>query len=46
LAASFFPEDPSLIIQAITNGTATMVSNGSYKPFLSTETGAAAWILE
>jgi hypothetical protein len=42
----FSPEDPSLIIQAITNGTATMVSNGSYKPFLSTEIGAAAWILE
>ncbi len=46
LADSFFPEDPSLIIQAITNGTATMVSDGSYKPFLSTEIGAAAWILE
>jgi hypothetical protein len=46
LADSFFPEDPSLIIQAITNGTATLVSNGSYKPFLSTEIGAATWILE
>jgi hypothetical protein len=46
LADSFFPEDPSLIIQAITNGMATMVSNGSYKPFLSTEIGAATWILE
>jgi hypothetical protein len=46
LADSFFLEDPSLIIQAITSGTATMVSDGSYKPFLSTEIGAAAWILE
>jgi hypothetical protein len=46
LADSFFPEDPTLIIQAITNGTATMVSDGSYKPFLSTEIGAATWILE
>jgi hypothetical protein len=25
---------------------ATMVSDGSYKPFLSTEIGAATWILE
>jgi hypothetical protein len=46
LADSFFPEDPSLIIQAITNGTATLVSDESYKPFLSTEIGAATWILE
>jgi hypothetical protein len=46
LADSFFLEDPSLIIQAITNGMATMVSDGSYKPFLSTEIGAAAWIQE
>jgi hypothetical protein len=46
LADSSFPEDPTLIIQAITNGMATMVSDGSYKPFLSTEIGAAAWILE
>jgi hypothetical protein len=43
---SFFPEDPTLVSQAITSGTATMVSDGSYKPFLSTEIGAAAWILE
>jgi hypothetical protein len=46
LADSFFPEDPSLIMQAITNWTATLVSNRSYKPFLSTEIGAATWILE
>jgi hypothetical protein len=46
LADIFSPEDPSLIIQAITNGRATMVSDRSYKPFLSTEIGAAAWILE
>jgi hypothetical protein len=47
LADSFFPEDPALIIQAITNGTATtMVSDSSYKHLLSTEIGAAAWILE
>jgi hypothetical protein len=43
---SFFLEDPNLIIQAITSGTAVMVSDGSYKPLLSTESGAAAWILE
>ena len=41
----FILEDPLLIAQAITNGTATMVSN-SYKPLLSTTIGAAAWILE
>jgi hypothetical protein len=45
LADSFFPEDSTLIIQAITNVTATMVSDGSYKPFLSTEIGAVSWIL-
>jgi hypothetical protein len=35
-----------LIIQAIVHGTAIMVSDGSYKPLLSTNIGAAAWILE
>jgi hypothetical protein len=43
---SFFPEDPTLVSQAISTGSATMVSDGSYKPLLSTEIGAAAWILE
>jgi hypothetical protein len=28
------------------SGTAIMVSDGSYKPLLLTEIGAAAWILE
>jgi hypothetical protein len=47
LANSFFPADPSLIIQAIVHGPAIMVSDGSYKPLLSTKIGvAAAWILE
>jgi hypothetical protein len=46
IAKSFFPEDPVLITQAIISGTAVMVSDGSYKPLLSTEIGAAAWILE
>jgi hypothetical protein len=46
LQESFFPEDPTPIAQAISAGTAVMVSDGSYKPLLSTEFGAAAWILE
>jgi hypothetical protein len=46
LANWFFPEDPSLVIQAIVNDTVVMVSYGSYKPFLSTEMSVAAWILE
>jgi hypothetical protein len=44
LADSFFPEDPCLVVMAIVNGMAIMVSNGSYKPFLSTR--VASWILE
>jgi hypothetical protein len=47
IADRYFPLDPMLVTQAILNGTAVMVSNGSYKPLLSTEIGAvAAWILE
>jgi hypothetical protein len=46
IAESFFPEDPVLITQAIISGMAVMVSNGLYKPLLSTEIGAAAWVLE
>jgi hypothetical protein len=46
LADSFFPADPSLIRQAIVHGTAIMVSDSSYKPLLSNNIGAAAWILE
>jgi hypothetical protein len=46
LANWFFPEDPSLVIQAIVNDTVVMVRDGSYKPFLSTEISVAAWILE
>lgn len=43
---SFFPEDPTTVAQAISSGTAIMVSDGSYKPLLSTKIGAASWILE
>jgi hypothetical protein len=46
LQENFFPEDPTLISQAITAGIAVMVSDGSYKPLLSTELGAVAWIIE
>jgi hypothetical protein len=46
MADSYFPLDPTLVAQAISNGTAVMVSNGSYKALLSMEIGAAAWILE
>jgi hypothetical protein len=47
LQESFFPAvDPTLIAQAILAGTTVMVSDGSYKPLLSTKIGAAAWILE
>jgi hypothetical protein len=46
IAESYFPPDPTLVAQAISNGTAVMVSDGSYKALLSTEIGAAAWILE
>jgi hypothetical protein len=46
LVDSIFPEDPSLVIQAIINGMAIIVSDGSYIPFLSTVIGTAAWILE
>jgi hypothetical protein len=46
IVASFFPEDPVLITQAIAEGTAVMVSDGWYKPLMSTEIGAASWILE
>ena len=46
IADSYFPPDPTLVAQAISNGTAVMVSDGSYKALLSTEIGAAAWILE
>jgi hypothetical protein len=46
LQESFFPEDPTLISQAIMAGTAVMVSDGSYKPLLSTKLGAVAWIIE
>jgi hypothetical protein len=46
LEDSYFPEDPALVVQAINNGTAIMISDGSYMPLLSTEWGAAAWILE
>jgi hypothetical protein len=44
LADSYFPEDPALVVQAINNGMAIMIGDGSYKPLLSTEQGAAAWI--
>jgi hypothetical protein len=45
LADSFFPADPSLVIQAIVNGMAIMVSDDSCKPLLSTKIGVASWIL-
>jgi hypothetical protein len=41
LVDSIFPEDPSLVIQAIINGMAIIVSDGSYIPFLSTVIGTA-----
>ncbi len=46
LANWFFPKDPLLVIQAIVNDMAVMVSDGSYKPFLSTKISVMAWILE
>ncbi len=46
LVVSFFREDLALITQAISEGTAIMVSDRSYKPLLSTKIGAVAWILE
>jgi hypothetical protein len=46
LAVSLFPENLALIAQAILEGTAIMISDGSYKPLLSTKIGAAAWILQ
>jgi hypothetical protein len=46
IADSYFPPDPTLVAQAISNGTAVMVSDGLYKALLSMEIGAAAWILE
>jgi hypothetical protein len=39
---SFFPLDPSTVAQVISSGTTVMVSNGSYKPLLSTKIGASA----
>jgi hypothetical protein len=31
---TIFPEDAALMVQAIKNGTATMISDGSYKLLL------------
>ena len=46
LRDSFFPTDPSLLIAALKNGTATLVADGSFKPKKSTKIGAAGWIIE
>jgi hypothetical protein len=46
LEDSYFPEDPALVVHAINNGMAIMIRDGSYKPLLFTEQGAAAWIIE
>lgn len=46
LEDSFFPDDLSLIIQALNQGTAILVSDGSYKPMVSPRLGSAGWIFE
>lgn len=46
IANTYFLLDPTLVAQSILTGTAVMVSDGSYKPLLSTKIGMAAWILE
>jgi hypothetical protein len=46
LKDSYFPPNPASISQAITNGTAMIISNGSCKPLLSSSIGAASWRLE
>lgn len=43
---SFFPDDMSLIVQAIIEGSAILVSDGSYKPKVSPRLGSAGWIFE
>ena len=43
---SFFPPDPTLIVQALISGMGTLVSDGSYKEFVSRELGTASWIFE
>ena len=43
---SFFPPNPTLIVQALISGMGTLVSDGSYKEFVSQELGTASWIFE
>jgi hypothetical protein len=46
LTHSHFPPDPSSLIQAIRDGTAIGVSDGSYMPTINDRVGAAAWKVE
>ena len=43
---SFFPPKPTLIVQALISRMGTLVSDGSYKEFVSRELGTASWIFE
>jgi hypothetical protein len=42
----FFPPDPTLLAQAIRNGTAMIISDGANKPFLADNIRAASWRME
>ncbi len=42
----FFPPDPTLLAQATRNGTAMIISDGSYKTFLADDISAASWCME
>ena len=43
LQDSYFPPDPSHIIESIHSGSGTLITNGSYKPQVLKSLGAAAW---
>lgn len=46
LQDSFFPPEPHLLTQALHSGSGVLVTDGSYKPLVSRELGAAAWQFE
>ena len=46
LADSHFPSDPTLITHALISGTGILVSDGSYKQYVSWQLGTASWIFE
>jgi hypothetical protein len=46
LELSTLPQDLSRLKEALINGTAVGVTDGSYRPFLSTLLGAASWVIE